>query len=223
MFDELAKKISYEFKDTALLTRALTHRSKHEDHNERLEFLGDSIVNFITAEMLYNLYPQATEGELSRWRASLINRETLADLARQFELNKYITLGAGEVKTGGRNRLSILTCTMEAIIGAIYLDGGFVAVRNCVMHWYQPLLKNLSNAASHKDPKTILQEYLQQAGQVLPLYKVETIDGEAHAQTFTVSCFVQSIAAKTLGQGTSRRRAEQAAAEVMLGEINRDK
>ncbi|EKD73426.1 MAG: hypothetical protein ACD_45C00321G0009 [uncultured bacterium] len=211
---ELSRKIGYHFNDPRLLKIALTHRSSGEDNNERLEFLGDSIVNFVIAEILFQQYPAAQEGDLSRWRATLINRETLGILGRQFELGRYLYLGMGELKSGGSERMSILSCAMEAIVGAIYLDGGFLAVHEAILSWYQPLLNSLMLAASHKDPKTQLQEYLQRHHLSLPVYEVEALEGEAHQQTFVVSCTVQDQ--KVLGKGTSRRRAEQAAAENML-------
>ena len=131
MSDELSVKLNYDFKDPKFLKIALTHRSKGGDHNERLEFLGDAVVNFVIAEILYQLFPQATEGELSRWRASLVNRDTLAELAKEFEIGRYLFLGPGELRSGGSERQSILSCAMEAIIGAVYLDGGFeAAVKN---------------------------------------------------------------------------------------------
>ncbi|MDR3490857.1 MAG: ribonuclease III [Gammaproteobacteria bacterium] len=221
MSEELTNKLNYHFNNEALLKMALTHRSSHEVNNERLEFLGDSIVNFVIAEALYHQFPDSPEGELSRWRATLINRETLAMLAREFTLGKYLYLGPGELKSGGSERSSILSCGMEAIIGAMYLDGGFEKTKNCVMEWYEPLLQNLSNAASHKDPKTLLQERLQAMRKSLPIYIVENIEGEAHNQIFIVSCTVSGIKEKSIGKGTSRRRAEQDAAEIMLGNIRK--
>ncbi len=217
MTDELSHKLNYEFQDAKFLTIALTHRSKGGEHNERLEFLGDAVVNFVIAEILYQQFPKATEGELSRWRASLVNRDTLADLAKEFELGRFLFLGPGELRSGGAERQSILSCAMEAIIGAVYLDGGFDMVRNKLAEWYEPWLQSLSSAASHKDPKTLLQEYLQSRRMALPIYKVETITGEAHQQIFTISCRVEGLTEKTLGKGTSRRRAEQDAALAMLG------
>ncbi len=213
--------LNYQFKDENLLTMALTHRSKGGNHNERLEFLGDSIVNCVIAEALYHQFPQATEGELSRWRAVLVNRESLGNLARQLDLGKYLYLGPGELKSGGGQRQSILSCAMEAIIGAIYLDGGFKNISDCIMHWYQAALNSLSNAASHKDPKTLLQEYLQARHYPLPVYRIEAIDGAAHKQVFTISCNIEGIPEQSTGQGTSRRRAEQDAAEAMLGKLNK--
>jgi len=217
MSDELSRKLGYRFNNPALLKKALTHRSSHEENNERLEFLGDSVVNFVIAEALYKQFPQAQEGALSRWRASLINRDTLGEIAREFDMGRYLHLGPGELKSGGSERLSILSCAMEAIIGAIFLDNGFESARECILRWYEPLLSNLTNAASHKDPKTILQEFLQQDHLPLPVYQVESIEGEAHQQVFLVSCTVEGFAQKVFGKGTSRRRAEQDAAENMLG------
>lgn len=216
MNDEISRKLNYHFTDQRLLKTALTHRSSQDENNERMEFLGDSIVNFIIAEALYQQFPRSQEGELSRWRATLINRDTLADLARGFDMGRYMHLGPGELKSGGSGRQSILSCAMEAIIGAIYLDGGFAVVRDCIMRWYEPLLSNLSNAASHKDPKTVLQEYLQGMRKPLPTYSVELVEGEAHQQLFVVSCQIADSTEKVVGKGTSRRRAEQDAAENMI-------
>lgn len=219
--DELSRKLGYQFTDLKLLKVALTHRSRDNENNERLEFLGDSIVNFVIAEALYHQFPRAQEGELSRWRASLINRDALGDLARQFELGRYLFLGQGEIKTGGGQRQSILSCAMESIIGAIYLDAGFSVVHECVLRWYQPLLQSLSHSASHKDPKTRLQEYLQKHRLPLPIYVVESTEGEAHQQLFTVRCTIEGLPHTAMGHGTSRRRAEQSAAETLLGIIKK--
>lgn len=216
MSEELKQKLNYEFRDPHLLKSALTHRSKGGDHNERLEFLGDAVVNFVIADILYQQFPRATEGELSRWRASLVNRDALADLAREFDLGKYLFLGPGELRSGGNERPSILSCAMEAIIGAVYLDGGFDSASAKINDWYDPLLQSLSSASSHKDPKTLLQEYLQSRRMALPLYKVDEVAGEAHQQIFTVSCHVEGVDEATFGKGTSRRRGEQDAAHAML-------
>jgi ribonuclease-3 len=220
MSDVLLQKLNYIFKQPKLLKVALTHRSKGGDHNERLEFLGDAVVNFVIAEILYLQFPHATEGELSRWRASLVNRDALAELAKEFELGQYLLLGTGEMRSGGNERQSILSCAMEAIIGAVYLDGGFEAARTKIREWYEPLLQSLSSAASHKDPKTLLQELVQSHRLALPMYKVEDIEGEAHQQRFTVSCSVEGIEEKSFGKGTSRRRAEQDAAQAMLQRLS---
>ncbi len=219
MKDELSRKIGYHFNNPHLLKVALTHRSKGDENNERLEFFGDSIVNFVIAEALFHQFPRAQEGDLSRWRATLINRDTLGNLGRQFELGRYLHLGMGELKSGGHDRMSIISCTMEAIIGAIYLDSDFLTVRECILRWYEPLLSQLSHASNHKDPKTQLQEYLQSERMTLPVYEVESVEGEAHQQLFVVSCTVQDK--KVLGRGSSRRRAEQEAAENMLGAIKK--
>lgn len=212
----LLQKLGYQFKQNDLLKIALTHRSKGGNHNERLEFLGDAVVNFVIAEALYYQFPKATEGELSRWRASLVNRDTLADLAKEFGLGGFLFLGPGELRSGGSERQSILSCAMEAVIGAVYLDGGFEEAREKILQWYAVLLNSLSSAASHKDPKTLLQEYLQSRRLNLPIYTVEEIAGEAHQQVFTVSCQIDGVKDKTFGKGTSRRRAEQEAAQAML-------
>lgn len=216
MSAELAKKLGYVFKKPELLHLALTHRSKGGDHNERMEFLGDAVVNLVIAELLYYRFPLGTEGELSRWRATLVNRDTLADLAKKFDMGKYLLLGQGELQSGGSERHSILSCAMEAVIGAVYLDSGYEAAKQCIAGWCEDLLNALSSAASHKDPKTLLQEYLQAQRLPLPIYTVESIEGEAHQQSFTISCQVKGVHDKTFGRGTSRRRAEQEAALAML-------
>lgn len=222
MSDELCAKLGYQFSNLKLLKMALTHRSRETENNERLEFLGDAIINLIIAEALYIQFPFAQEGELSRWRASLINRTALGNLARSFNLGQFLILGPGELKSGGGQRDSILSCGMEAIIGAIYLDGGFNTVKNSVLKWYQPLLQTLSDSANHKDPKTKLQEYLQGKKIALPQYNVESIKGEAHQQQFMVVCRIEGFSHKTTGEGTSRRRAEQDAAEKMLRYLEND-
>lgn len=211
------KLLNYQFQQPALLQLALTHRSSGGEHNERLEFLGDAVVNFAIAEILYQMFPKASEGDLSRWRAVLVNRDTLADLAKKFDLGPFLILGAGEMRSGGHERHSILSCAMEAIIGAVYLDGGYETAYDCIAEWYEPWLQSLSSAASHKDPKSLLQEYLQRKRLPLPVYTVEITEGEAHQQVFVVSCAVQGVANKSMGRGTSRRRAEQEAAQAMLG------
>jgi len=221
MSDELSRRLGYSFKNPSYLKKALTHRSCGQDDNERLEFLGDAIVNFVIAEMLYHQYPTAKEGELSRWRASLVNREMLGELARKFQVGRYLFLGLGELKSGGKERLSILSCAMEAIIGAIYLDGGFHAACECLVKWFMPLLSSLSSVAHHKDPKTLLQEYLQSKHFPLPTYQIESIEGEAHQQTFIVSCTIDGIDDKIVGRGSSRRKAEQESATLMLARIQK--
>lgn len=221
MSTELGRKLGYQFKNEQLFKLALTHRSFGEENNERLEFLGDSIVNFVIGEALFLKFPKAQEGDLTRWRATLINRETLGDLGRKLDVGRYLILGPGELKSGGTNRQSILSCAMEAIIGALYLDGGFEEVRNCILTWYEPLLSSLTKARDLKDPKTVLQEYLQSYQMPLPIYIVEEVKGDPHDQLFIVSCSIEGVSEKAMGQGTSRRRAEQDAAEAMLGIIKK--
>lgn len=217
MSNELARKLGYTFQDPELLTIALTHRSRQNNNNERLEFLGDSIVNFVIAEALFDKFPKAQEGDLSRWRATLINRDTLGEMARGFDMGRYMILGQGELRSGGGERLSIISCAMEAVIGAIYLDAGFEVIKERLLCWYEPLLKLITTGSSMKDPKTKLQELLQSKQLPLPVYAVESIDGEAHQQSFTVRCTIESLKQSVDAIGTSRRRAEQAAAELMLG------
>lgn len=219
MQNELEKLLGYHFKDKNLLQIALTHRSSGSVHNERLEFLGDSIVNFVIAEILFKQFTNASEGELSRWRASLVNRATLAELARTFSMSQFLILGQGELRSGGRERESILSCAMEAIIGAIYLDQDIKACYERILEWFQPWLSTLRHASSHKDPKSQLQEYLQQRRLALPEYQVEKLMGEAHQQVFFVRCEIKAFALTVVGQGTSRKRAEQEAATLMLNAI----
>lgn len=221
MTETLTKKLKHKFNNPQLLTSALTHRSRGGDHNERMEFLGDAVVNFVIAEVLYHQFPTAAEGELSRWRATLVNRDALADLAKGFDLGPHLLLGPGELRSGGHERHSILSCAMEALIGAVYLDAGFDVVKQCIIDWYQVQLSSLSSAASHKDPKTLLQEHLQSQRKPLPIYTVESIEGEAHQQSFIVSCQIEGVEEKSLGRGTSRRRAEQDAAQAMLEVIGK--
>lgn len=219
MYSQLESLLGYHFKNPHFLNVALTHRSKAEEHNERLEFLGDSIVNFVIAEILFKQFSEASEGELSRWRASLVNRTALADLARCFSLSEYLILGQGELRSGGRERESILSCTMEAIIGAVYLDAGMATCYERIAAWYQPLLSTLKSASSHKDPKSQLQEYLQQRGLPVPCYTVDKLMGEAHKQVFFIRCEIDAYSLTVLGKGTSRKRAEQDAATLMLNAI----
>lgn len=216
----LSDRLGYRFDDRARLELALTHRSYGGANNERLEFLGDSIVNFVVGEALYARFPQAREGQLSRLRARLVKGETLAELAREFELGQFLRLGSGEMKSGGHRRDSILADAVEAIIGAIYLDSDMTTARRCVLAWYDARLKALNLEDTQKDPKTRLQEFLQSRQIALPRYEVLNIEGEAHAQQFTVSCHVEVLEAPTTGAGASRRHAEQQAADQALKEID---
>jgi len=216
----LAKKLGHDFSDPTLLQRALTHCSAGSANNERLEFLGDAVLGCVIAGELYLRYPQAPEGELSRLRANLVRRESLARVAQTLEIGQYLRLGTGERKSGGHHRDSILSDALEALFGAIYLDDGFAACRMCILGLFSDVLDNLSELAVLKDAKTRLQEHLQALHLDLPEYKVTEVTGEAHAQFFKVECCVGDNA-PTLGQGTVRRHAEQDAAEKMLSQLAR--
>lgn len=221
--DRLEHKIGYQFNDRTLLKLALTHRSAAAQHNERLEFLGDSILNFTIAEALYHQFPRSNEGELSRMRATLVREPTLATLARQFALGDYMLLGSGELKSGGFRRESILADCVEAIIGAMSLDQGLGTATQVVRNWYGRLLAEIKPGDNQKDAKTRLQEYLQSRHLPLPTYEVVSIQGEAHCQTFIVECKVKNtdkIDRIFVAKGSSRRRAEQAAAEQILKELD---
>ncbi len=218
--NKLCKKLGYTFDNIDHLKLALTHRSFGGRNNERLEFLGDSIVNFVIAEALYHQFTEAREGQLSRLRARLVKGVTLAELAREFELGDYLQLGSGELKSGGYRRDSILADAMEAVIGAIYSDAGMEVCRERIMVWYDSRLKDLNLSDTQKDPKTLLQEHLQSRQQALPKYEVISVEGEAHDQTFTVECEVVMLEQKTVGVGSSRRNAEQQAAQEALQTLN---
>lgn len=212
----LERQLGYTFQDQVLLTLALTHRSFAGRNNERLEFLGDAILNFVAGEALYQRFPQAREGQLSRLRARLVKGETLAILARGFELGEYLRLGSGELKSGGFRRESILADALEALIGAIYLDAGMDMARERVLAWLTQELDSLTLVDTNKDPKTRLQEFLQSRASELPCYEVVDIQGEPHCRTFFVQCTVDLLNEKTQGQGASRRIAEQVAAAAAL-------
>lgn len=199
------------------MEEALTHRSASAHNNERLEFLGDALLNLIIAEYLFQRYPKAAEGELSRLRASLVKGETLADLARELKLGDWLRMGPGELKSGGYRRESILSDALEAVIGAVYLDGGFGACRDLVLRLYEDWLARLSSASELKDPKTRLQEYLQARQLGLPVYNVLEIRGEPHAQSFMVECVIGGCRATAVGG--SRRKAEQEAARQVLEQM----
>jgi ribonuclease-3 len=214
---QLCGSLGYMFQQPDLLDEALTHRSASARNNERLEFLGDALLNLVIAEYLFEHYPKASEGELSRLRASLVKGETLAELARSLKLGDWLNLGPGELKSGGFRRESILSDTMEAIFGAVYLDGGLVACRDLIVRLYRDWLVRLASASELKDPKTRLQEYLQARQQALPVYTVLEVRGEPHEQYFTVECAVADT--RAVAAGSSRRKAEQEAARQMLGQI----
>ncbi len=209
----LCKQLGYQFVQPQLLQRALTHRSYSTAHNERLEFLGDSVLNCTIAKYLYDTYPDMPEGDLSRLRASLVNQQTLAILAQQLSLGECLLLGEGERKSGGHHRPSILADALEALFGAVLLDADFAAAEKVVLGLYVPFIVKTDLRALGKDAKTLLQEFLQGRKLALPQYSVVQIKGEAHAQTFVVSCEIACAGVTTQGEGASRRIAEQAAAE----------
>lgn len=222
-YDLLYQKIGYRFKDIALLKLALTHRSASSRNNERLEFLGDSILNFIIAAELFHRYPQAKEGRLSRQRAGFVKKDMLAQLARELELSSFLRLGSGEMRTGGFHRESILANALEAIVGAMFLDSDFEACRACIAGWYGSRLESVALTSAEKDPKTKIQEALQGRQLDLPKYTVLSIEGEAHSQTFKVSCKTDLFAEPTEGVGSTRRKAEQHAAQLMLEKLDKSK
>lgn len=215
----LQTRISYSFTQPALLQQALTHRSFSATNNERLEFLGDSVLNFIIAHQLFNLFPHLPEGDLSRLRAKLVREASLAEIAADLHLGDALKLGEGELKSAGWRRPSILADALEAIVGAVYLDGGFDAAQQVVAFLYRDKLQTIDPKAIDKDAKSQLQEYLQSKKMDLPEYQVVSIEGEAHAQTFTVQCFIKKLKLTTTGVGTSRRVAEQQAAKLAMDEI----
>ena len=213
---KLTKKLGYEFNNPSLLDDALSHRSYRGQNNERLEFLGDAILNFVITDYLFRHCPEAREGELSRLRANLVRGDTLAVLAQELELGSYLRLGAGELKSGGSKRTSILADAMEAVVGAIFLDGGLTACETCVLKWFTSRLSNFAEIPSLKDAKTRLQEHLQGKRLPLPKYTILSIDGAAHQQIFSIECRVEGLPHTAVGIGSSRRRAEQDAAQKIL-------
>src|SRR4030081_1083761 len=212
-------RLSYEPRDPGLFVAALTHRSAPGRNNERLEFLGDAVLNLAVARHLYLAFPDASEGDLSRLRARVVSAEPLADVAAAIGLGDELQLGSGELKTGGFRRQSILADALEAVCGAGFLDGGLEAAQKVIERLFEPRVAALPAPASLKDAKTRLQEYLQSRGLSLPRYSVDRTEGEAHEQTFHVICDVPEIGRRTEGSGSSRRRAEQEAAEHILQEI----
>ena len=216
--DALRDRLGHAFRRPELLAQALTHRSFGARHNERLEFVGDAVLNCAIAAVLYRRFPEIPEGDLSRVRASLVNRDTLAALARTLDVGAAVRLGEGELRSGGATRPSILADALEAVFGAIFLDAGFDAAAAVIEAAYAPLLSELDPAALSKDPKTRLQEWLQARRIAVPEYVVTDVAGDAHAQTFTVECRISALAVVTVGAGASRRAAEQAAATLAYAE-----
>jgi ribonuclease-3 len=214
MPDDLAGRLGHAFRRPELLDQALTHRSHGTRHNERLEFVGDAVLNCVVARALFERFPDLPEGDLSRARASLVNRDTLAGVARRLELSQSVRLGEGESRSGGAERPSILADALEAIYGAVFLDAGFEAARAVIDRTFGDVLGNADPVALAKDPKTRLQEWLQGRRLPVPAYRIVAVEGEAHAQHFTAECAIAALAIATTGQGASRRAAEQAAAEA---------
>ena len=216
----IADRLGYRFADPALLRTALTHRSFGTPNNERLEFLGDGILDFVIASLLYQRFPELPEGDLSRLRANLVRQDTLHQLAKSLELGQSLRLGEGELRSGGAERPSILADALEAILGAIYLDGGFEKAAGFIERLYCQEIASLKPGSPKKDPKTSLQEWLQGRKKALPQYELLETSGAAHEQRFTVACHIQNPTLRTVGQGSSRRIAEQAAAELALKALN---
>ncbi len=215
-YSRLMRRLDYHFDEMAALELALSHRSFSATNNERLEFIGDSILNFIIAETLYRQFPTAKEGDLSRMRAQLVKGVTLAELAREFELGEDLLLGPGEMKSGGFRRESILADAVEAIIGAIYMEAGLETCRDRVLQWFAPRLQAISPSVASKDAKTQLQELLQARKKILPVYQLVSTEGPEQQQSFVVSCAVDGLASVCEGRGSNRRSAEQAAAGEAL-------
>lgn len=217
--EKLMQQLEYKFDDITLLETALSHKSLGKINNERLEFLGDSLVNFVAAHELFKTFPTAQEGQLSRLRAYLVKGDTLAEIAQEFNLSKYIRLGVGELKSGGAQRVSILADAVEAIIGAIFLDSAMDICYEVVAKWYRDRVNNLSLQEVYKDPKSLLQELVQAKQLPLPEYELISTFGKEHEQLFLVECRVRLLNHPVQGKGTSRRRAEQAAASAVLEEL----
>ena len=216
----IAERLGYRFADPVLLRTALTHRSHGIPNNERLEFLGDGILDFVIASLLYRRFPELPEGDLSRLRANLVRQDALHHLAKELELGLSLRLGDGELRSGGAERPSILADALEALFGAVYLDGGFAEAARCIERLYATQITALQPGSPKKDPKTSLQEWLQGRKKALPRYELLETCGAAHEQRFTVACHVENPALRTVGQGSSRRIAEQAAAELALKALN---
>jgi len=217
--DKFTKLINYTFNNETYLESALTHRSAATENNERLEFLGDSVLSLVISTKLYEKFPECDEGMLSRLRASLVKGETLSELAKDIQLGEFITLGSGELKSGGHRRASILADAFEAVIGAIYLDSGLVDAEKFILSQFKTRLDNIDPKIVNKDPKTELQEYLQARSLPLPVYTVVSIEGKSHDQTFTIHGQVDVMKDVVKGKGRSRRNAEQQVAQRILNQL----
>jgi len=208
--------LNYNFKDQSLLDLALTHRSYKGQNNERLEFLGDSILNFVVAELLFQKFPQSVEGDLSRLRSELVKASTLSEIGSMLNIGDFLKLGEGELKSAGWRRPSILADTVEALIGAIFMDGGITAAQTIIQHWLSDRVEQIDPKKIQKDAKSVLQEFLQSRKIALPEYVVTSIEGEAHAQHFIIQCSISALSISVQGQGASRKIAEQTAANNAL-------
>jgi ribonuclease-3 len=217
----LKKSLGYEFKNVQLLEQALTHRSAHGINNERLEYVGDAVLDFVISEAVSLQRPDASEGVLSRLRSSLVKDATLAELSTGLGIGDHLILGSGEKKSGGHRRSSILADALEAIFGAVFLDSGFDEARRIIHNAFAGRLVEIPDSAEQRDPKTRLQELVQSRGIALPEYRVEDVAGKAHKQTFSVRCTIEELDRSTTGQGTTRRDAEQESAEQMLAILDR--
>lgn len=217
--NSLVRQLAYDFQDKQLLTQALTHRSHSVSNNERLEFLGDGVLNFLIAHQLYQRFPKLPEGDLSRLRAQLVKEQTLSEVAIDLDVGEFLRLGEGELKSGGWRRPSVLADAMEAIIGAVFLDGGYPAAEALVKRLFLPRLESIDPKAIGKDAKSLLQEFLQGRKIDLPEYTVLATEGEAHCQIFHVSCHIAKFQITTDGKGSSRRAAEQQAAQLAYEQL----
>ena len=218
----LKTSLAYTFADEQLLRQALTHRSAHGPNNERLEFLGDAVLQIIVSQIVFSDKPEASEGQLSRLRSSIVRDVTLAEVALALGVGEHLILGSGEKKSGGHRRESILADTLEAIFGAVYLDAGFDAARQVICAAYGDRLQNMPDGADLRDPKSRLQELLQGRGLELPVYAVKNVSGKAHKQSFEISCSIPELDSTTSGHGSTRRDAEQEAALAMLEKIGKN-
>lgn len=216
----LARKLDYSFEDMELLKLALTHRSKGSKNYERLEFLGDSILGFVVADFLYKKFPHLAEGKLSRMRSSLVRKETLAAVARELDLSNYLILGEGELKSGGFNRDSILSDTVESLIGAIYLDSNFAMANDFIDRNFASQFAEISEQSTFKDAKSQLQEAMQKSGLSLPTYEIVNVSGDDHEQVFTLECMISEASISAQATAKSRRQAEQKAAADVLKKFN---
>ncbi|AKC60689.1 ribonuclease III [Blochmannia endosymbiont of Camponotus (Colobopsis) obliquus] len=216
LINQLQDKLGYIFNQYNLLLQALTHRSASHIHNERLEFLGDSILNYVIANVLYGRFPHVDEGVMSRMRAILVRRNTLAEISREFNVGKCLRLGCGEMKSGGCLRESILADALEALIGSVFLDSNIQTVEKLIILWYNERLEKINLNNKQKDPKTRLQEYLQSLHLPLPVYWIVKVSGESHCQKFTIYCQISKLDYPVIGSGSNRRQAEQDAADKVL-------